>query len=144
MQLSTINYLDESYFLKVFSIVSIMITYFYFMNSILFLFLKIGTCANICCPSFFWCVCVLLLPRVPQYITVCIFWLWVPLVVLCGMPPQHGLTSGAMSMPRIRTGETPGSQSRAHKLNTQPLGWPQVFIFKKAENRVGNSRGNVA
>nr|XP_044635562.1 progesterone-induced-blocking factor 1 [Equus asinus] len=29
-------------------------------------------------------------------------------VVACGMPPQHGLTSGAMSAPRTRTGETLG------------------------------------
>ena len=40
------------------------------------------------------------------------FQLSVLLVVACGMPPQHGLMSGAMSEPRIQTGETLGQQSR--------------------------------
>ena len=40
-------------------------------------------------------------PQSPQYIVVHFFQLWVPLVVACGMPPQHGLTSGATSAPRI-------------------------------------------
>ena len=35
------------------------------------------------------------------------------------MPPRHGLTSGPLSVPRIRTGETLGRQSR---VGTQPLG----------------------
>ena len=33
------------------------------------------------------------------------------------MLPQNGLMSGAMYAPRIRTSETPGRQSGAHKLN---------------------------
>ena len=33
------------------------------------------------------------------------------------MPPQHGLMSGAMSVPRIRTSETLGHQSQARELN---------------------------
>ena len=39
------------------------------------------------------------------------------LVVACGMPSQHGLMSGAMSVPRIRTGETLCHHSRAQELN---------------------------
>ncbi|XP_070438500.1 uncharacterized protein [Equus przewalskii] len=41
----------------------------------------------------------------PQYIVVYSS-LWVLLVVACGMPPQRGLMSSAMSAPRIRTNET--------------------------------------
>uniref|UniRef100_A0A9L0RWW9 tRNA methyltransferase 11 homolog n=1 Tax=Equus caballus TaxID=9796 RepID=A0A9L0RWW9_HORSE len=37
--------------------------------------------------------------------------LWILLVVACGTPPQRGLTSGVMSAPRIRTGETLDRQS---------------------------------
>ena len=33
------------------------------------------------------------------------------------MPSQHGLMSGAMSMPRIQTSETVGRQSGAHEFN---------------------------
>ena len=39
-------------------------------------------------------------PKAPRYIAV-YFQLWVLLVVACGTPPQHGLMSGAMSVPRI-------------------------------------------
>ena len=49
------------------------------------------------------------------------------LVVGCGTSPQHGLTSGAMSAPRI---QTLGHRSRARELNhlaTEPA--PEVQIF---------------
>ena len=38
------------------------------------------------------------------------------------MLPQHGLMSGAMSIPRIRTGETLGRRSGAHELNHSAAG----------------------
>ena len=54
------------------------------------------------------------------------------------MPPQHDLTSSAMSAPRIRTGETWGRRSGACKLNHSakgpaPTDWcfndmPMAFI----------------
>ena len=44
----------------------------------------------------------LFLPKAPQYIVVYSS-LWVLLVVACGMLPQRGLMSRAMSAPRIRT-----------------------------------------
>ena len=40
----------------------------------------------------------------------------------CGTLPQHGLMSGAMSSPRIQTGETPGRQSRVRELNHSAMG----------------------
>ena len=52
------------------------------------------------------------------------------LVVLCGTPPQHGLMSGAMSMPGIRTHKTLGCRSGAHKLNHSATGLaPQLLIL---------------
>ena len=43
---------------------------------------------------------------------------------------QHGLMNGAMSVPRIRTSETLGCQSRAHKLNRSATGLaPIIFSF---------------
>ena len=49
------------------------------------------------------------------------------------MPPQRGLTSGATSVPRIRTGEILGRRSRVHKLNHSASGpAPQVLCFWKA------------
>ena len=48
----------------------------------------------------------------------------------CGMwdAIQHGLTSGAMSAPRIRTGETLGRRSGARELNHSATGpAPKVF-----------------
>ena len=45
-----------------------------------------------------------LLPKAAWYSCECH---WLP----CGTPPQHGLMSGAMSAPRIWTGETPGHQA---------------------------------
>ena len=65
----------------------------------------------------------------PQYIVV-YFQLWVLLVVACGMPPQHGLMSGAMSTPRTRTGETLGCQSRARELNHSAMGPAPSCSFK--------------
>ena len=44
------------------------------------------------------------------------------LIVLCGTPPQRGLMNGAMSAPRIRTGQTLGRQSRARELNHSATG----------------------
>ena len=38
------------------------------------------------------------------------------------MLPQHGLTTGAMSVPRIWTGETLGCRSRVHELNHSATG----------------------
>ena len=66
--------------------------------------------------SYFKIVVFLFLPKAPQYITV-YFQFWLLLVVACGMPPEHGLTSSAMSTPRIQTGETLGRRSRVRKLN---------------------------
>ena len=60
-------------------------------------------------------------PQSPLVHSVC-FQLWVLLVVACGTPPQHGLMSGAMSAPRIRTGETLGRCSGACKLNHWAMG----------------------
>ena len=60
-------------------------------------------------------------PNPPQYIVV-YFQLWVLLVVACGTPSQCDPMSGAMSTPRIRTGETPGCHIAAHELNHQATG----------------------
>ena len=38
----------------------------------------------------------------------CIFFVVGPSSVVCGMPPQHSLTSSALSAPRIQTSETLG------------------------------------
>ena len=51
-------------------------------------------------------------PKPPQYIVVYSS-LWALLVVACGMLPQRGLTSSAMSVPRIRTNETRGRLQRS-------------------------------
>src|SRR3712207_3922322 len=58
-------------------------------------------------------------PKAPQYIVVYSS-LCVHLVVACGTLPQRGLTSSAMSAPRIRTNETLGYLQRSAR--TQPLG----------------------
>ena len=51
----------------------------------------------------------------------------------CGMPPQHGLMSGAMSAPRISTHKTLGCRSRAHKLNRSATGpAPGTYIFVRS------------
>ena len=60
----------------------------------------------------------LFLSKAPRY-TVLHYSLWVLLVVACGTPPQRGLTSSAMSAPRIRTNETLGRPQRSAR--TQPL-----------------------
>ena len=49
--------------------------------------------------------------------------------ILCGMPPQLGLMSGAMSAPRIRTRETLGHWSRACELNHSPQGQPRFLLL---------------
>ena len=47
-----------------------------------------------------------------------------------GVPPQHGLMSGAMSPPRIRTGETLGCRSGAHELNHSAMGPAPIIYFE--------------
>ena len=42
------------------------------------------------------------------------------------MPPQHGLMSGAMSAPRIGTGETLGRAVECENLTTWPRGLPRA------------------
>ena len=59
----------------------------------------------------------------------CIFLVVGPLVVACGMPPQHGSMSGAMSVPRIWTGETLGCQSRGSKRNHLATGPTPLLTF---------------
>ena len=54
----------------------------------------------------------LFLPKAPRFIVVYSS-LWVLLVVACGMLPQRGLMSSAMSVPRIRTNETLGRLQRS-------------------------------
>ena len=80
--------------------------------------LRIGIRAKNCCQSsflmFFSSPLTTPPPRAP--VLGCVFSLWAPLVVPCGTLPQHGLMSGTLSMPRIRTRETPGHQSRAREL----------------------------
>uniref|UniRef100_A0A5F5PSX9 D-aminoacyl-tRNA deacylase n=1 Tax=Equus caballus TaxID=9796 RepID=A0A5F5PSX9_HORSE len=49
------------------------------------------------------------------------------LVVACGTPPQSDLTNGAMSMPRIQTGETLGCCSGARELNHSTTGLAPIF-----------------
>ena len=46
--------------------------------------------------------------------------------MLCGMPPQHGLMSGAMLGPMIQTGKTLGHQSGASELNHSATGLAPV------------------
>ena len=70
----------------------------------------------------------LFLPKAPRYIVV-YFYLWVLLVVACRMPPQHGLMSGAMSAPRIRTCKALGHRFGAHKLNHSAMGWTLLLNF---------------
>ena len=60
----------------------------------------------------FWKIFFPFSPQSPPYIVV-YFSLWVLLVVACGMPPQRGLMSSAMSAPRIRTNETLGRLQRS-------------------------------
>ena len=46
-----------------------------------------------------------------------------------GTPPQHGLMSGAMSTPRIRTSETLGRHRGAGELNHLAVGQPPIFFL---------------
>ena len=82
--ISKINFYYSSSFLYNVSIPS-SISYFFFLRFYFFRFLL----------------------KVSRYIVI-YSQLWVLLVVACGMLPQHGLMSGAMSVPRIRTWQNPG------------------------------------
>ena len=59
------------------------------------------------------------------------------------MLPQHGLMGGARSAPRIRTGETLGRQSGAHKFNHLATGLALVFFLIYHSHRVSLSDVNV-
>ena len=50
--------------------------------------------------------------------------LWESSSILCGMPPQCGLRSGARSAPGIQTCEPWASEVDQANLTTTPLGWP--------------------
>ena len=78
--------------------------------------------------TFFKILFFLLFLKAPQYIVVYFSCGWF-LVVALGMPPQHGLMSGDRSTPRIRTGETLGHGSRAHKLNHSAMGPAPATTF---------------
>ena len=86
---------------------------------------KIGTWADICCWSFFF---FFFFPKPPStYLYVLVVG---PLVVLCGMPPQHGLMSGAMPMSRIWTSETLDCQNGAHDCNHLATGMaPKIVVL---------------
>ena len=47
----------------------------------------------------------------------------------CGMPPQHGLMSAAMSTLRIQTGESLGSRSGEPELNHLATGPAPKIVF---------------
>ena len=71
----------------------------------------------------------LFLPKAHRY-TVVYSSLWVLLVVGCRTLPQCGLTSSAMSTPRIRTNETLGPLQLEHtNLTTRPRGQPLFLWF---------------
>ena len=57
----------------------------------------------------------LFLPKAPWYIVVYSS-LWVLLVVACGMPPQRGFMSSAVSTPRIQTNETLGRLQQSSQI----------------------------
>ena len=89
-------------------------------------FFQIGTWANNCCQSLFF---LLLSPHPLPPVHSCMSQLHVLLVVGCGTPPHCGLTSSAVSAPRIRT---LGRRSTAHKLNhsaTEPAPKIALSIF---------------
>ena len=70
----------------------------------------------------------LLLPKGPPVCN-CIFLL----VVLYGTPPQRGLMSSAMSMPRIRTGKTQGNRSGVCEVNHSAMVLaPQSFFVRQS------------
>ena len=60
-------------------------------------------------------------PQIPP-VHSCIFWLWILLGVACGTLSRHGLMSSAMSVPKIRTGDTLGCWSGVHRLNHSTMG----------------------
>ena len=76
----------------------------------------------------------LFLPKAPRYIVV-YFQLWILLVVACGTPPECGLISGAMLVPRIRTGETLGHRIEHANLTTRPPGRPPIEALSMNEIR---------
>ena len=49
--------------------------------------------------------------------------------VLCGMPPQCGLMSGASSAPRIQTHEPRAAEVGCTNSIIMPLGQPQYYTF---------------
>ena len=62
----------------------------------------------------------------------CVFLVVCPSSCTCGMPPQHGLMSSAVSAPRIWTGETLGHWSRGSELNhsaTKPAPGSILFLI---------------
>ena len=61
------------------------------------------------------------------------------IVVACGMPPQHGLMSGAMSTPRIRTYKTLGRRSRACQLNHLAMGPALTIVLRHCLNKYHNA-----
>ena len=95
-------------------------------NLFIFFFLRLApgltTVANLFFVFFFFCF---ISPNPPVH--GCISELHVLLVVGCGTPPQRGLTSGAMSAPRIRT---LGRRSRAWELNHSATERPPFQPFK--------------
>ena len=64
------------------------------------------------------------------------------LVLLRGMPPQHGLMSGARSAPRIWTSETLGHQCGAGKRNCSAMRRP-LGQFYPPENTSSLSRNEA-
>ena len=68
-------------------------------------------------------------PQIPPAHS-CISQLQVLLVVACGTPPQCGLTSSAMSAPRIQTCKTLGCHSGAQELNHLAMGpAPRIVLI---------------
>ena len=60
-------------------------------------------------------------------------------LILCWMPPQCGVMSGARSVPGIQTCESWAGEVQCMNLTTRPLGWPlyvlsfDVRLAKKGE-----------
>ena len=77
-------------------------------------------------PIFFF---LLFIPKCPL-VHSCIFYLWVLLVVACGTPPQCGLMSSAMSVPRTRTAKAWATKVEHANLTTRPRGRPLEVLFK--------------
>ena len=46
-----------------------------------------------------------------------------------GRLPQHGVPSGAVSAPEIRTSEPRASEAERVHLTTAPSGWPQAHVL---------------